>query len=151
VIKMRRGKHDTRCPYLSDLLQIRPASDAPPPVAPRLPSRIVPSLVTHEILEEYREVWIFQPTFRGNHSEHKRNLIIVFYLHPCGLEELIKRRTCYSNFRLWRRLLTEAAVRHGQPTATRAAHGPAPSSFAGREPLPKYAYRQRRAIPLTTG
>jgi hypothetical protein len=45
MIKVRGGKHDMRCPHLSDLFQIRPASDAPASVAPRLPCLIVPSPV----------------------------------------------------------------------------------------------------------
>jgi hypothetical protein len=45
MIQMRGGKHNMRCPHLSDLLQVRPTSDASAPVAPRLPCLIVPSPV----------------------------------------------------------------------------------------------------------
>jgi hypothetical protein len=43
MIQVRSGKHDMRCSHPNGLLQIRPTSDAPPPVAPRLPCLIVPS------------------------------------------------------------------------------------------------------------
>ena len=43
MIQVRGGKHDMCCPHPNDLLQIRPTSDASPPVAPRLPHLIVPS------------------------------------------------------------------------------------------------------------
>src|SRR5512132_1576265 len=45
MIKVRSGKHDMSCSHPNGLLQIRPTSDAPPPVAPRLPCLIVPSPV----------------------------------------------------------------------------------------------------------
>jgi hypothetical protein len=45
MIEVRSGKHNMRCPHLSDLLQVRPTSDASAPVAPRLPCLIVPSPV----------------------------------------------------------------------------------------------------------
>jgi hypothetical protein len=45
VIQVRSGKHDMRCPDPSDLFQIRPTSNAPASVAPRLPCLIVPSPV----------------------------------------------------------------------------------------------------------
>jgi hypothetical protein len=45
MIKVRSGKHDMRCPHPDDLLQVRPTSDAPASVAPRLPCLIVPSPV----------------------------------------------------------------------------------------------------------
>jgi hypothetical protein len=45
MIEVRSGKHNMRCPHLSDLLQVRPTSDASAPVAPRLPYLIVPSPV----------------------------------------------------------------------------------------------------------
>jgi hypothetical protein len=40
MIEVRSGKHNMRCPHLSDLLQVRPTSDASAPVAPRLPCLI---------------------------------------------------------------------------------------------------------------
>jgi hypothetical protein len=45
VIEMRSGKYDSRCPDPSDLLQIRPTSNAPASVAPRVSCLIVPSPV----------------------------------------------------------------------------------------------------------
>ena len=43
--KVRSGEHDMRCPHVRDLLQVRPTSNAPATIAPRLPCLIVPSPV----------------------------------------------------------------------------------------------------------